>query len=174
MKTSKNLVLIFLFGLFQLSFVSCSGDDDGGSGGSAALGTITAKVDGANFSSISMATFATKQVVGSGTTFIIQGNDASGKAIQIILNGTDGNAGTFQISNSSIANVASYTETNISNPANSQVWAAPYENSGNIGSVTITEVTSTNIKGNFSFTGRLQGGTSLKQITEGAFNINFQ
>lgn len=173
MKTIKQIGIVFTIALATL-LTSCSGSDGGGGGGTASLGTLKAKVGGSNFTSMSAATFATKQVVGGLTTIIIQGSDASGKAVQLILTGTDGNAGTFEISDTAnISAIASYIEANISNPMASQTWAAPYENAGVAGSITISEITDTNVKGTFNFTGKNQDGPDTKQITNGAFNINF-
>jgi hypothetical protein len=175
MKTIKQFRLALAI-IFSLTISSCSSsDDNGGGGGSAANGTIKARIGNSNFTSMQLASFATKQATGSVYTIILQGSDASGKAIQIIMNGVNGQPGTFQISDTSaITTVASYTEVNISNPLNTQVWAAPYDNSGAVGSVTVSEITDTTIKGTFNFTGKNQSGTDTKQITNGAFNLNFQ
>jgi hypothetical protein len=171
MKTIKQFGLLLAMAITTL-LTSCSGSDGGGE--SASLGTLKAKVAGSNFTSMSAATFATKQVVGSTTTIIIQGSDASGKAIQLMLNGTNGSAGTFEISDTAtISAIGSYIEANISNPMASQTWAAPYENAGATGSITISEISDTNVKGTFTFTGKNQNGTDTKQITDGAFNVNF-
>ncbi|MDI9257522.1 MULTISPECIES: DUF6252 family protein [Flavobacterium] len=174
MKSLKQFGFAVTLALTVL-LTSCSGsDDNGGGGGSASLGTLKAKVGGNSFTSMEAATFATKQVVGGLTTIIIQGSTASGKAIQLILTGTDGNAGTFEISDTAgISAIASYTEVNISNPMDSQTWAAPYESSGVVGSITISEITETNVKGTFNFTAKNQEGADTKSVTNGAFNINF-
>ncbi len=173
MKTIKQFGIILTMVLATV-LTSCSGSDEGGGGGSAALGQIKAKVAGSNFTSMNLATFATKQVVGGTTTIIIQGSDATGKAIQLMLYGTDGNAGTFEISDeANITAIASYIEANISNPMASQTYAAPYEDAGVAGSITISEITDTNVKGTFTFTGKNQDGADTKAITNGAFNVNF-
>lgn len=174
MKTIKQFGIVLTVALATL-LTACSGSDDGGGGGgNASLGQVKAKVGGSNFTSMNLATFATKQVVGGFTTIIIQGSDASGKAIQLMLTGTDGTAGTYEISDdANISAIASYIEANISNPMASQTWAAPYDDSGAVGSITITEITDTNVKGNFTFTGKNQNGTDTKAITNGAFNVNF-
>ncbi|MES2410292.1 MAG: DUF6252 family protein [Bacteroidota bacterium] len=170
-KTIKQFGFALVLALTTLS--SCSSDSDGGvGGGSASLGTLKAKVAGSNFTSMTAATFATKQVAGGSTTVIVQGSDASGKVIQIMVMGTTVPAGTYQISDSSISANASYSEINISTMT-SQTWAAPYEASGNVGSITISEITETNVKGTFTFTGKNQSGTDTKNVTDGAFNINF-
>ena len=46
-KLKQFMLLVMTMSLVTLT--GCSSDDDGGSGGSAGSGTITAKVDGANF-----------------------------------------------------------------------------------------------------------------------------
>jgi hypothetical protein len=174
MKTMKQFGLVLTLALAVI-FSSCSGDDDNGGGGSAAAGTIKARVGGANFTSLNMASFAMKQAIGSTYMITLQGSDASGKAIQLILNGVDGQTGTFQIgTETTISAVASYTELNMSNPMDSQTWAAPYEDSGVVGSITISEITDTNIKGTFNFRGKNQEGSDTKEVTNGAFNLNFQ
>ncbi|MGC4040292.1 MAG: DUF6252 family protein [Flavobacterium sp.] len=170
MRTIKNLGLAIVLAVTTI-FTSCSSSDgDGGGGGNAALGTITAKVGGASFTSMSAATAATHQ----STMLIIQGSDATGKAIQLMLSGVTA-AGTYEISNTAgISVIANYTEVNVSNPMASQAWAAPYENSGVAGSITITSLTDTNVQGTFNFTGKNQNGTDTKAVTDGSFNVNFQ
>ncbi|RKS00551.1 DUF6252 family protein [Flavobacterium sp. 102] len=175
MKTIKQFGIVLTVALATL-LSSCSGSDDGGGGGgNASLGQVKAKVAGSSFSSMEVATFAQKIVAGGTTTIIVQGSTAQGKAIQLILNGTNGQPGTFEISDdAAISAVASYTELNQSNPMNSPTWAAPYEDSGVVGSITISEISDTNVKGTFNFTGKNQNGTDTKAVTNGAFNVNFQ
>ncbi len=169
MKTIKQFGIVLALAVATI-FSSCSSSDGGGGGGTAAAGTIQAKAGSTNFKSMTQASFAMNQ----GGMLIIQGSDATGKAIQLMLVGVT-EAGTYEISNSAgISVIGSYTEANISNPAASLTWAAPYENSGVAGSVTITEITTTTVKGTFTFTGKNQDGDDTKQITNGAFNVNFQ
>lgn len=174
MKTIKQFGIVLTMVLSTTLF-SCSSDSDSNSGGgNAALGQIVAKVAGTNFASMDIATFATKQVVVGMTTIIVQGSNASGKAIQLILSGANVTTGTYEISDTAnIEAIASYTDVNINNPMDTSVFAAPYDNSGVVGSITITEITDTNIKGNFTFTGKNQDGGDTKAITDGAFNVNF-
>lgn len=173
MKTIKQFGIVLTLALTVL-LSSCSSDDNGGGGGgNAPQGTLKAKVGGSNFTSMQMATTAQKVAVGGGTyTITIQGSDSNGKAIILILNGVNGQPGTFEISQTAaISAVASYSEMNMSNPMNSPVWAAPYDGSGVAGSITISEITDTNIKGSFNFTGKKQNGTDTKNVTNGAFNV---
>jgi hypothetical protein len=169
MKTLKHFSFAIVLAMATI-LSSCSSSDDGGGGGSAAAGTIQAKAGGANFKSMTAATFAMNQ----GGMLVIQGSDATGKAIQLMLAGVT-EEGTYEISDTAgISVIGSYTVTNMSNPMDSDTWAAPYEDSGVVGSVTISEITATTVKGTFNFTGKNQDGEDTKAITNGAFNVNFQ
>lgn len=175
MKTLKKISILFLATVLSTSAVSCSGDDDGNNVGPiAAEGTITASVAGANFTSIVQGTTAVKVATGDAYTITIQGTDLGGKQIQLILNGVDGETGTYEISNNAgITAIGSYIEINTTT-FSSQTWVAPYENSGVAGSITISEISDTNIKGTFSFTARNQENTQdSKAVTGGSFNVNF-
>lgn len=168
MKTLKKL----LFGcLILLTVVACKKDDDGGDGGTAGEGLITAKVGGSGWTSIKMSTSA--QYVSAGKVLTMLGADMSGKTINIIINNYDGSIGTWQIPNSvgSIGVVASYVEVNLGSTP--KTWAAPYSGSGVIGEVKISEFSkSGNVKGTFKFKARNQADNSdFKDITEGSFNI---
>jgi len=172
MKNFKKSILV-LMAVVAVSLTSCKKDDDGGGGGSAGAGTISAKVGGSNFTSMEAASRATQSGAGGTTTIILQGSDASGKGIFITMNNFDG-VGTYEFTDSNVFLVATYVETNISNPQNSQTWTAPYQGSGVIGQVKISEKTDTKIKGTFNFTGKnVNGDNSLKNITDGSFNLNF-
>lgn len=175
MKTLKKISILFLAVVLSTSIVSCSGDDSGDNNDPiAAVGTITAKVGGNNFKSVTQGTTAVKVAAGGAYTITIQGTDLGGKQIQLILNGVDGETGTYEISDDAgISAIGSYIEIN-SSTFTSQTWVAPYENSGVAGSITITEISDTNIKGNFEFTARNQENTQdSKAVTAGAFNVNF-
>jgi hypothetical protein len=168
MKTIKHLSFAIVLALTTI-LTSCSSSDDGGGGGSAAAGTIQAKAGSTNFKSMTQASFAMSQ----GGMLIIQGSDASGKAIQLMLAGVT-EAGTYEISDTAgISVIGSYTEVNTST-FTSKTWAAPYEDSGVVGSVIISEITATTVKGTFNFTGKNQDGDDTKAVTNGAFNVNFQ
>ncbi|WP_262732040.1 DUF6252 family protein [Gaetbulibacter sp. NE] len=168
----KFMVLIMVTAMVGLT--SCSSDDDGGSGGSASPGTLTAKIDGATMTSVEIATFAT---LNSGT-LQIQGNTGgtSSKAIVLTIIGYDG-VGTYPLGGgANIFNVAAYQETNVdlNDPTNPEIiiWQAPYDDM-QVGEINISEVTETNIKGTFSFSAKNSTDDSIKDVTEGSFNIDF-
>lgn len=170
--TMKNLTKLFLGCLIIFTVASCKKNDDGGDGGSAADGTLTAKVNGTTFTSPKLTTSA--QYVQVGKSLTILGSDATGKAIQIAISNFDGSTGTWQIPNGIglIGVIGSYTEVNIGS-LSTKTWVAPYSNSGVIGEVKISEFSKTgNVKGTFKFKARNQDNVAdSKDITDGSFNI---
>ena len=175
MKTLKKISTLILAIAFSTSFFSCSGDDSGGNtGGNAAEGTIKAKIGGSTFTSISQGTTAVKVATGGAYTITVQGTDLGGKQLQLILNGVDGETGTYEISqDATISAIGTYTEVNTTT-FESQTWAAPNGTDAVSGSITISEITDTNIKGSFTFTARNQeDSNNVKEVTNGAFNVNF-
>src|SRR5690606_12013080 len=100
------------------------------------------------------------------------GNETSGKAIVLVMNGVD-EVGTYQIGGgANISISASYTEVNIANPTATKVWQAPFDSSV-AGEVKISELSDKAIKGTFSFTAKNNSDYSTKEITNGAFNLSF-
>lgn len=174
MKTKSLFSAALLFVLVISSFsVSCKSDDDGGSGGSAAEGTITAKVNGSNFTSLEMATSAQMVSAGGTTTLMILGSSMDQNGITLSISALDG-TGTYQIGGG--ANVfvtASYTEANVNDPMNSQVWQAPYDDSV-AGEISISEISETKVKGTFHYSCKNVNDGSIKNITDGSFNVNLQ
>ena len=153
--------------------MSCSKDDDGGGGGSAAEGTITAKVNGTTVTTLEMVTFAN---VESGT-LTMQGNTGgtSSKAFVFTIFGYEGE-GTYELGGgANVFNVASYqeTEVDLANPTapEIQIWSAPFDDTV-AGEINISEETETHIIGTFSFEAKdVNGDQSMRNITEGSFNI---
>lgn len=170
----KNLKKLVLGCLVLFTVAACKKDKDGGSGGSAAEGTIKASVAGSSWTSISMSTSA--QYVAAGKSLTMMGTDASGKTINIIVNNYDGSTGTWDITNagaSAIGVVASYIETNITNPTASKTYVAPYSGSGVIGKIQISEFSKTgSVKGTFNFKARNQSDNAdFKEVASGSFNV---
>ncbi|GEM_PF-1400355 len=164
-----SFLLIGLIGMSVL-FNSCRDDDDAGDGGDASGGTIKAKVSGSEFKADGQ--LATATYVSQGKMLTIYGTDMNGRAVQIIINNYDSSTGTWKIPNGtgSIGVVASYIEANTSG---AQTWVAPYEGSGEIGEVKISEFSASgSVKGTFSFKARKQNdNTSFKEVNEGSFNL---
>ncbi len=167
-KLNLTMLLIMMISVVTV-FTSCSSDDDGGSNGAAASGTITAKIDGTQFTSLEITSFANSTTVGGQTILILQGN-TSEQAINMQITGYEG-TGTYEISDANVFINASYIEPDINNPANSQTWSAPYQDSGVAGEIKISEETDTNVVGTFSFTCKNSNDDTTKTITEGSFNL---
>uniref|UniRef100_UPI004049FE5B DUF6252 family protein n=1 Tax=Flavobacterium sp. TaxID=239 RepID=UPI004049FE5B len=169
MKTIRQTLTV-LFLSTALFFSSCSSDDNGG-GGTSGAGTITAKVDGASFTSTPQLTLFTEISAGGSTTLSIQGSNMDGKGINISINGFEG-VGTYQFGGSAlVSNVASYVEGNATNPLATDTWTAPYDDTSLRGEVTITTATDDSIIGTFEFTAKNPADSSVKTITEGSFNL---
>ncbi|RXR33154.1 hypothetical protein EQG68_06625 [Flavobacterium piscinae] len=169
MKTIKFICACFLV-TSALFLTSCS-DDDGGGGGNAAAGTITAKVDGTTVTTLEITTSATLVSAGGNTTLSMLGTSTSQKGFSFTINGFDG-VGTYEFGgSSSVFRVASYIEANVSNPLDSQTWSAPYDDDSPRGTISFSEVTDTRVKGTFTYSAKNPNDNSVKQITEGSFNV---
>ncbi|WP_417871002.1 DUF6252 family protein [Winogradskyella sp.] len=176
MRTLKNFMLLVMT-LSLATFISCSSDDDGGSGGNAPSGTLVAKVDGTNYESWEISSSAT--IANNGNNLIIIASNSDGNAFSFTIWGYEG-VGTYDFDASIISNVnvASYTETDVdlNNPQNSttEIWQAPYDDSM-VGSLSVSEETDDKLIGTFEFTCKnVNGDQSVKTITDGSFNLNKQ
>lgn len=166
--------------ILSMVFVSCSSSDDSDGDIKAASGILVANVDGASYKSFEISSSATiSNVSSTAKSLMIIATNSDGKAFSMTVFGYEG-AGTYDFTgaNLAITNVASYSETdvNINNPTASttEIWQAPYDDT-KVGSITITEETDTKIKGTFSFTCKnVNGNNSIKNITEGSFDLNKQ
>ncbi|SDH98027.1 hypothetical protein SAMN04489796_10633 [Winogradskyella thalassocola] len=174
-----NQIMLLIMTVSLVTLTSCSKDDDGGSGGNAPSGTLTAKVDGTNYQSMEISSSATVSSNPSGQSLIIIATNSDGNAFSFTILGYDG-VGTYSFdgSVSTGVNVASYSETTVdlSNPLNSEtkLWQAPYENLA-AGTISISEETDTKLIGTFEFNGKNVGGDqSIKNITNGSFNLGKQ
>ena len=172
MKTFKKSILVVL-AIVAVSLTSCKKDDDGGDGGSASSGTVKAKVAGSNYSSDPALTSATRIDASGTSTVTITANTMNGRNITLSIIGGFEGVGSYNIGGG--ANVfgnASYTEVDVSNPMDAEMWVAPFDESV-AGKISVSEVSSTNIKGTFNFRGKNEDG-SFKEITEGSFNVDFK
>lgn len=170
MKNLKQFMVFIMVASF-ISITACKSDDDGGDpaapGG--ASGVITAQIDGVSFQSLEITSTATQITAGPSTTITLQGNTAS-KAVGLVISAFDG-VGTYEINDNNVFTTASYVEPNVSNPMNSPTWSAPFENSGVIGEIKVSENTNDRIKGTFTFRCKNANDDSVKNLTEGTFNL---
>lgn len=174
MKKVFQLFLMVIVAI-SLTFTACKKDEDGGDPSKAKEGTISAKIDGASFNSEPITSAA--NLVTSASTLTIQGNTAgtSSKALVMAIVGYDG-VGTYEIGGDNLIFVnASYTEieVNMNNPMDSKtkIWQAPYEGGDVVGQIQITEQSDNNIKGKFNFKAKSTTDGSIKNISDGVFNL---
>lgn len=178
MRKLKQFVLL-LVTVSLVTFSSCSTSDDGGGSGSAPSGLLTANVDGTPYQSFEISSSATVATVGSTKNLVIIASNSDGNAFALTVFGYTG-AATYELTgaNNAITNSASYSETkvNLSNPTAStiNIWQAPYD-ATKVGSITVSEETDSKVIGTFSFSCKnVNGDSSVKNITDGAFNLNKQ
>lgn len=174
-----NLFLLLLVTITLVTFSSCSSSDDGGDGGNAPSGLLIATVDGKSFKSFELSSSVTITNTASTKSLLIIATNSDGNAFSMTIFGYEG-AGTYEFTgaNLAITNVASYSETdvNLSNPTASttEIWQAPYDDTL-VGTISISEETDTKVIGTFSFKAKnVNGDGSIKNITEGSFNLNKQ
>lgn len=168
-KLNQIMLLIMTISLVTLTGCSTSDDNNNG-GGAAAAGTIEAKIDGTDFTSLDLTSIATL----ANGNLIIQGNDADGKSIVMTIFGYNGE-GTYEFTGVDplILHIANYIEADINNPMNTQSWTAPFDATVG-GTVTISTEMTDSVEGTFEFTGQNANDMSMKVITEGAFNLTKQ
>lgn len=159
MKTAK--LLLFVFIAVGLSLGSCKKKDDENADPSLSGGSLSARIDGADWNA-SLAV----QAVNSNGVLSVTGSDASSKQLQITVINPTG-AGEYQLGG------------NMTNQ-NSGRWTAgvntnqTYTTTVGLGSgtVNISELTDTNVKGTFSFTAANSDEEQVS-VTDGTFSAAF-
>lgn len=151
--------------LLAIAFATACSSDDGGSGTGGSSGSyIHAKVDGSSFKAEVMdhsTVIALRMDSGDGILVQLSGADANANAMNIILFGIT-EPGTYDIGPDSDSVLAYLGNSNQSFDTG--------ECAGATGTVTITEISETKVKGTFQFTGKSEeNGCSAKTISEGKF-----
>ena len=143
-----------------ISFVSCKKDDGDTGTPVGSNGSISLTVDGSSWNA-SLAV----QAVNSNGVINVTGSDSNAKQAGITLYGVS-STGTYQVGPPNVGNMLRWTEGLAQNQT--------YQASGVIGtgSITVTELSASKIKGTFSFTG-YNTDQDTKQITNGEFEANF-
>lgn len=169
-KSITKILLAFMITIL----VGCSKNDDGGDEGTAADGTVVAKVDGDDFQSFKEGTTAAKVTRNAGTTLTILGTDASGFAINLIINGYEG-VGTYDIGGDNLVYVtATYVEVDINNPMNSKTYGAPYGEGELAGEIRISAEEDGTVKGTFFFEASDDQKSDFRNVTDGSFSVQIQ
>lgn len=172
-KTSLFL-LILIFGLIT---TSCSDEDDNvGAGGSAALGTVKANVDGYNFVSDPAETSLAIVPNSIGAQMFITANDLEGRELRInITAGGYFGEGEYEIGGENFHFVTAFwTVGDVNDPSNSDGWMAPYNPLDDtiVGFLNIESDSGDNLQGTFEFTADRGLGDPI-DITNGSFNLDY-
>lgn len=160
MKNFKSFFLM-LTAIAVLGLTSCnkSSDDDVTPDNPLSNGSISLKVDGSSWNA-SLAV----QAINTNGVINVTGSDSNAKQASVILYGVT-EPGTYNVQ-AGLQHQLRWTEglgTNDTYMANGLVGS---------GSITITELSSTKVKGTFQFTG-VNTAQASKSITEGSFEATF-
>ena len=101
MKFFKTLSLVLFV---SLAVISCKKDDEGGDGGDAGAGMMTAKVDGANFTSLDGTQAAEESNSGGVRVLAVSAGTVDSENLQMIVQNFDG-VGTYDLNFLSIFHV---------------------------------------------------------------------
>ncbi len=173
MKKFKLLLAFIAVG--SIAMTSCSSDDDAPAADPAApvagAGQMIATVDGASYQSIAQGTTA-NITNNSGTEFLqMTSVNLNGEAITITVLRPMIEEDSYDFdSNLNITATATYTRVDTST-FQSESFAAPYMDSGDVGTITITELTADNIKGTFEVMMSNQDTNQVINVTGGSFDI---
>ncbi len=154
----KTILLLCSF--LMLAAISCKKDSNGGGGLVSGQGYMRGTVDGV-VKECDLAVTATKTDV---LSLAGRWGGAGGGFTININNYNNGGPGTYQLG--LMGSMAIYSD---GTAAETQYVTSMVAGSG---SVTITEINNTHVKGTFTFTGRNTSGTT-KTVSNGEFDINF-
>ena len=140
----------------------CGGDNTGPNG--QASGDMTAKIDGASFTSVT--TLAQRTASGNaGTIISLSGANSSATGLGVAF--LDAGVGSYPIGGLTPTN-ATVLE------AGGKVWTAGV--TGGSGTLTVTALDATHVAGTFSYSAVASantGATGTKAVTEGVFDVRF-
>ncbi|MEN0081436.1 hypothetical protein [Flavobacterium lindanitolerans] len=164
MKTLKTLGAMCLLATILFS---CSSDDSGGGSNSGGF-SLTAKVNGANYSN---SNYFDPMAVITNNILVIQSSDNGGNSIQIQVMNYNGTGSYTSGNNNLMAGYINYLK------AGATVGQfKTFTSVRGDGLVEITEVTDTYVKGTFSATApeNVSNSTESVEITEGTFKAKIQ
>ncbi|MAY23491.1 MAG: hypothetical protein CMC74_11985 [Flavobacteriaceae bacterium] len=167
MKFFKTLSLVLFV---SLAVISCKKDDEGGDGGDAGAGMMTAKVDGANFTSLDGTQAAEESNSGGVRVLAVSAGTVDSENLQMIVQNFDG-VGTYDLNFLSIGTYSYLPDPSNPDP-NTVVVYTTVNGTSSTGEINISEYSSTNVKGTFSFTGyNLNDNSDTVSVTEGSFDL---
>jgi len=147
--------------LLVVAAIGCGGDNTGPNGQT--NGDMTAKIDGASFTSVT--TLAQRNVTNAGTIIAVSGADSHGLGLGFAFQ--DAGVGTYQIGGLTPTNATVLDGTG-------KVWMASAI--GGSGTLTVTALDATHVAGTFAYSAvasAQSGATGTKAVTQGVFDVNF-
>jgi hypothetical protein len=166
----KTLKILSLFLFASLLLASCKKDDDGGDDPQAAAGTMTAKINGANFQSLEGTAMAQESNSGGVRVLAVSAGTVNSENLQVIITNFDGE-GTYNIN---FTNIGTYSYLpDPSNPdPNTVVIFTSVNGTSSVGEINISSYSETNVQGTLSFTGyNMNDPADTVSITEGSFDL---
>jgi hypothetical protein len=139
----------------------CGGDNTGPNGQTS--GDMTAKIDGASFTSVT--TLAQRNVTNAGTIIALSGADSHGTGLGFAF--VDAGVGTYPIGGLTPTNATVLDGTG-------KVWTAGA--TGGSGTLTVTALDATHVAGTFAYSAIASPGTGAsgtKAVTQGVFDVRF-
>lgn len=139
----------------------CGGDNTGPNGQT--NGDMTAKIDGASFTSVT--TLAQRNTTNAGTIIAISGADAHGVGLGFGF--VDAGVGSYPIGGLTPTNASVLDGTG-------KVWTAGAI--GGSGTLTVTALDATHVAGTFAYSAVASAGsgaTGTKAVTQGVFDVRF-
>ncbi|MFD2588367.1 hypothetical protein ACFSQJ_15630 [Croceitalea marina] len=159
----KKFRILFLTLVFGIALLNCSSSDDGSGDGE----FIRARVETLSFESSDSANGATASKIDGGefVTFIVQGFDAAGNSMVIVVPEYEG-PGTYGLGNSNGSFSGSGLFADLSS-----AWSST--NEGGTGSITIL-TDNEETTGSFEFLGvDANAANSTRNVTSGSFRVRF-
>ena len=157
MRTLMRVATPFLL----VAAVSCGGDNTGPNGQT--NGDMTAKIDGASFTSVT--TLAQRNVTNAGTIIALSGADSHGTGLGFAF--VDAGVGTYAIGGLTPTNATVLDGTG-------KVWTAGA--TAGSGTLTVTALDATHVAGTFAYSAVASPGTGAsgtKEVTQGVFDVRF-
>ena len=157
MRTLMRVATPFLL----VAAIGCGGDNTGPNGQT--NGDMTAKIDGASFTSVT--TLAQRNVTNSGTIIAVSGADSHGLGLGFGF--VDAGVGTYAIGGLTPTNATVLDGTG-------KVWTAGV--TGGSGTLTVTALDATHVAGTFAYSAVASaqtGATGTKAVTQGVFDVKF-
>ncbi len=160
------MLLLFV----SAAIVACNkSDDDGGEDPTGGTGTLTAKIDGTNFTA-DIAVQAQISAAGQGEALAISGGTSQSENLQMIIQGFSGE-GTYNLNFTNIGTYSYIPDPSNPDPTTAVIYST-VNGTQSVGELNVSSYDGDTIKGTFSFTGyNLNDPNDTVSVTQGSFNL---